>query len=220
VSAASSLKPALAEYGRAFDGAEVRLSFAGSDVLAAQVRAGARPDVLAAANSKLPAELHAGGLVERPVRFAANRLVVAVPAADGRVRRFEDLARDGVRIATGSPSVPVGAYASEALARLPAATRRAIEANVRDREPDAAGVIGKVAQGAVDAGFVYVTDVRALGGRLRAIELPPGAAPPIAYAAAVVRGAEHPEDARRFVRGLASGAGARALREAGFEPPP
>ena len=39
----------------------------------------------------------------------------------------------------------------------------AILANVRSNEPDVAGVVGKVAQGAVDAGFVYVTDIRAGG---------------------------------------------------------
>jgi molybdate transport system substrate-binding protein len=37
---------------------------------------------------------------------------------------------------------------------------------------------------------------------------------------AVVRGAKHPEQARRFVAGLLDGAGAQALEDAGFEPPP
>ncbi len=40
------------------------------------------------------------------------------------------------------------------------------------------------------------------------------------YGAAVVDGAKEPEAARRFVDGLLSGAGAEALRKAGFEPPP
>ena len=35
-----------------------------------------------------------------------------------------------------------------------------------------AGVVGKLSQGAVDAGFVYITDVKAAGGKLTAIELP------------------------------------------------
>src|SRR2546423_14181215 len=61
VSAASSLKPPFTELG----GAE--FSFAGSDQLAAQIRAGAKPDVFAAANTKLPDALYADGLVEKPV---------------------------------------------------------------------------------------------------------------------------------------------------------
>src|SRR5215213_10949778 len=77
VSAATSLKTALTEYGNGFDDATVRASFAGSDELAAQIRQGVTPDVFASANTKLPDELHSEGLVEQPVIFAGNRLVLA-----------------------------------------------------------------------------------------------------------------------------------------------
>jgi molybdate transport system substrate-binding protein len=85
VSAAASLKRALTSYGERFEGADVRLSFAGSDELAAQIRQGIKPDVFAAANTKLPDQLFAEGLVERPVRFATNELVLAVPAGSDTV---------------------------------------------------------------------------------------------------------------------------------------
>ena len=91
---------------------------------------------------------------------------------------------------------------------------------MRSEEPDVAGIVGKLAQGAVDAGFVYATDVAAAGGALRGIALPARLEPQVAYAAAVVRNAPHPAQARAFVAGLARGAGAQALRAAGFEPPP
>ena len=213
VSAASSLKSPFTEAGGWFDGAEVRFSFAGSDQLAAQVRAGARPDGFAAASEELPAALHREGLVERPVRFARNRLVVVLPADDGRVGQFDDLAEPGVRIAAGSPTVPVGAYARRALAELPAAQAKRIEANIESEEPDVAAVIGRVRSGAVDAGFAYWSEVRT-GTELRAIELhvPVEAV----YAAAVVRGSEHPEEARRFVRGLLTGRARQALVEDGY----
>ena len=201
VSAASSLKVALTEYS---EGRDVALSFAGSDQLAAQIRQGARPDVYAAANEELPRQLHAEGLVEKPVTFATNELVLAVPAGSSRVRALEDLDRDGVRIAIAAAGVPVGDYARKVLT---AAAKR----NVRSEEPDVAGVVGKVAQGAVDAGFVYATDVRASNGRLDAIPLPQ--APPVRYAAAVV---EPSAEAREFVAGLA---GAAELADAGFGRP-
>ena len=40
------------------------------------------------------------------------------------------------------------------------------------------------------------------------------------YAAAVVKGAKHPEQAKAFIDGLLTGAGRAALREAGFGSPP
>ena len=43
---------------------------------------------------------------------------------------------------------------------------------MRSEEPDVEGVVGKLTQGAVDAGFVYITDVRATDDKLQAIELP------------------------------------------------
>lgn len=218
VSAAASLKNAISDYGRAFDAATVRASFAGSDELAAQIRQGVKPDVFASANTKLPDELYAEGLVEKPVVFAANELVLAVPGGSS-VTRLEDLEKPGTTIAMGSGSAPVGAYTRKVLDRLPAAQRQAILANVRSNEPDVAGVVGKVAQGAVDAGFVYVTDVEATEGKLKAIDLPADLKPRVAYGAAVVKGAKHPEQARQFVDGLLRGAGREALDRAGFLPP-
>ncbi len=220
VSAAASLKRAFTRYGEHFEPARTRLSFAGSDELAAQIRQGVRPDVFAAANRELPDQLHAKGLIGAPTIFAANRLVLAVPASSSRVRSLEDLTRAGVTVATGSASVPVGRYTRKVLAGLPAGQAKAILSHVRSNEPDVAGVVGKLSQGAVDAGFVYVTDVAAAGGRLRTIELPAMLRPQVAYAVAVVTGARHAKQATAFVAGLLSGEGRRSLAAAGFEPPP
>jgi molybdate transport system substrate-binding protein len=202
VSAAASLKRAFTAYQP-----NARYSFAGSDQLAAQIRAGARPDVYAAADTELPQSLYRAGLVQRPVAFARNRLVLATRSPT--IRSLADAARRGVTIAMGSPTVPVGAYARRVLARVPEGRR--IMSNVRSEEPDVSGVVGKVEQGAVDAGFVYATDARTAA--LRAISLPNART---GYAVAIVRpGAE----AARFVRGLLSGDGRRALLQAGFLPP-
>ncbi len=220
VSAASSLTDAFEAYGDDAFGGDVRFSFAGSDDLAAQIRQGVKPDVYAAANTRLPDELHAEGLVGRPVVFAANSLVIAVPAGDDQVRGIADLAKPGTTIAIGAEEVPIGSYTREVISRLGTARERAILANVRSEEPDVKGIVGKLTQGAVDAGFVYVTDVTAAGEDLRAIPLPASLQPSVAYGAAVVDGAAHPAAARRFVAGLLRGAGAEQLRAAGFEPPP
>ena len=93
-------------------------------------------------------------------------------------------------------------------------------ANVATQEPDVAGIVGKLTQGAVDAGFTYVTDVDATRGQLKAIDLPGRLQPSATYAATVVNGSDHRAQAQAFVHGLLRGPGARALRQAGFGPPP
>jgi molybdate transport system substrate-binding protein len=220
VSAAASLKTAFTEYGKQLSDADARFSFAGSDELAAQIEQGVKPDLYAAASTKLPDELYEKGLVEKPTVFAGNELVLAVPADSDKVSSLEDLTRKGVNIAIGQEEVPVGSYTRTVLEKLPADQRDAILANVRSEEPDVAGITGKLTQGAVDAGFLYISDVRATDGKLKEITLPDDLQPQVAYGVAVVKGAKQPEAAQTFIDGLLDGAGAQALADAGFEPPP
>ena len=219
VSAASSLREAFTEYsGRFQNEAHTRVSFAGSDELAAQIRKGIRPDVFAAANTKLPDQLYSEGLVEKPVVFAGNRLVIATPL-DSDVKSVEDLAKPGVKVAIGSQGVPVGDYTRTVLDRLDPETRDGILKNVKTEEPDVKGIVGKVSQGAVDAGFVYVTDVVAAEGDLFRVDLPTELEPDVSYGIAIVKGAKNPENAKKFVDGLMSDEGAKILRDAGFTSP-
>jgi molybdate transport system substrate-binding protein len=220
VSAATSLKAAFTSYGERFTQADAQFSFAGSDELAAQIRSGAKPDVFASANTKLPDELFADGLVEKPQAFATTRLVLAVPAEDAKVSSLDDLTKKGTTIVIGAEDVPVGAYTRKLLDRLDERTEAGILANVRSNEPDVGGISAKLAQGAADAGFLYVTDVLATNGRLKAIDLPADTAPEVAYGVAIVKGAAHRKAAQAFVAGLLDGIGAGALKRAGFRPPP
>lgn len=220
VSAATSLKKAFTAYGEQFTSSTARFSFAGSDQLAAQIEQGVKPDVFASANTKLPDALFAKGLVERPVTFAGNRLVIAVPADSTKVRSIDDLEKKGVTIAAGSATVPIGSYTRKVLAGLPSAEEQAILGNVRSSEPDVGGVIGKVTEGAVDAGFVYVTDAQGAGDGVKAIELPASLSPKVAYGVAIVKGTAHRAQAQAFIDGLVSGDGQQDLISAGFEPAP
>jgi molybdate transport system substrate-binding protein len=218
VSAAASLDTAFHDYVDAA-GIEAKMSFAGSDELAAQIRQGVKPDVYAAANTTLPDELHRAGLVGPPTVFATNTLVLAVPE-DSQIHSLDDLTKPGTTIVMGDPTVPVGSYTREVLDRLPAEQSKAIFDNVRSEEPDVSSISGKLTQGAADAGFLYITDVIATDGQLKAIQLPADLRPNVAYGAALVTGANNPDGARKFIRGLLSGDGATALKEAGFKPPP
>jgi molybdate transport system substrate-binding protein len=216
VFAAASLQTAFENYAGQFHQATVHYSFAGSDALAAQIEQGLRPDIFASANAALPERLYAKGLVQHPQVFTANTLVLAVPAASRSIASLADIERPGVTLAIGEPEVPIGAYTRKLLSRMPASARQKVLANVADGEPDVSGIVGKLAEGAVDAGFLYITDVRAAGGRLRAIPLPASLQPRVSYAVALVKGAGHPAEAQRFIAGLLAGSGRRDLIAAGF----
>jgi molybdate transport system substrate-binding protein len=215
VSAASSMTEALTDCAENYPDADLKLQFAGSDELAAQIRQGVKPDVFAAANTRLPDELHAEGLLSKPVVFATNEFVLAVPE-DSAIAGVKDLTAEDVQIAIGSEAVPIGEYTRESLAKLPPAQEKGILANVRSNEPDVKGIVGKLTQGAADAGFVYVTDVNATDGALKALTLPAKLEPNATYGAGVVDGAKEPKAAQAFVDGLLDGECAGALQDAGF----
>jgi molybdate transport system substrate-binding protein len=219
VSAASSMQEALTACAGDFPDADVKLQFAGSDELAAQIRQGAPVDVFAAASTKLPDALAQEGKLETPVEFVSNRLVLAVPSGDGKVASLDDLEQPGVKLVIGAEGVPVGDYTRGVLEQLGGERSAAIMANVRSNEPDVKGIVGKLTQGAADAGFVYVTDVRATGGKLKAIALPGDLDATATYAAGVVKAAREPEAAEAFVDGLLAGGCHDALLAAGFTEP-
>jgi len=222
VSAASSMSEALEACAPEFEDAEdadVRLSFAGSDELAAQIRQGARVDVYAAANTSLPEELYGEDLLSEPVEFATNEFVLAVPA-DSEIESAGDVAQPGIKVVVGSESVPIGSYTRESLAKLPPDQEQAILGNVVSNEPDVKGIVGKLSQGAGDAGFVYVTDVNATGSDLKAIDLPDDLEPDVTYGAGVPTEAREPDLGQEFLAGLTLGPCATALEEAGFGPSP
>jgi molybdate transport system substrate-binding protein len=221
VSAAASLQTAFTQYGKVFPDANVRFSFAGSDTLAAQIIAGVRPDVYAAANTTLPDRLYAvNNLVGEPLRFASNELVLATRKGNTKIKSLKDIEKPGVKLAIGTSTVPVGNYTITTLAKLAPRDRKAIMANVRSQEPDVTGIVGKLTQGAVDAGFLYITDVHATNGALQAIHLPDALQPVVQYGITIVKGTKHPDQAKAFILGLLSGAGRDALDSQGFGLPP
>lgn len=212
VFAASSLRDVLTHVD---DGP--RYTFAGSDELAAQIRDGAGADLFLSASERVAGELRATGAVREPVVFASNRLVVAVPRDNpGGVESLDDLARPGLKLVLAGDGVPAGEYARRLLA---AADLDAAHDNVVSLEQDVKGVLGKVALGEADAGIVYATDVRAAGDDVRALAVAPELQPEIGYYAAVVADGDTAA-AERYLERLLGEAGARALRGAGFLPPP
>jgi molybdate transport system substrate-binding protein len=190
-------------------------SFAGSNQLAQQIRLGAPFDVFLSASPIYTQALFRDGLVRKPVGFASNSLVVVVPRSNpAHIRTVYDLARrPKLRLVVAGPAVPIGLYTREVLRRL--GLLRVLKKTV-SLEPDVKGIVGKVALGQADAGFVYATDVAPVKSRVRAVGLPRKAQPTVRYELAIAARPTDLEAAQEFVIAVLGPDGRRALRAAGF----
>jgi molybdate transport system substrate-binding protein len=192
-------------------------NFAGSDDLATQIKENAPADVYAAASPKYPEELFKAGLVEKPQVFATNRLVLIVPTSNpAGIESVADLGRKGVKLVIGAEGVPIGDYTRKVLENMGATN---VLTNVVSQEDDVKGVVGKVALGEADAGFVYVTDVKPVADKVTAIELPAAAQAEVKYEIAAVKDAPHRDAAHAFVDQVLGSEGQAKLAAAGFGPP-
>ena len=221
VFAAVSLRDALAEIGADFAVAtphHARFNFAGSNLLALQIQAGARADCFISADEAQMDSLVARGLIHQATRrsLLSNRLVI-VTAADGALQLNSAAGLDNdrvTRIAIAEPaSVPAGRYAKAYLERSGLWTRLAPRMlpteNVR-------AALAAVAAGNADAAFVYRTDV-VTSERVRiACEVPAEASAGISYSMAALREGRSPVAADVFLAWLASSAAAAVFTRHGF----
>ena len=215
VYAAASLSEAFedlaAEYEAANPDADVRLNFAGSARLAAQISAGARADVFASADAATMSRVVAEGRTATPpVLFARNRLALVVPAGNpGGVAGLADLSDDRLVLAVCAPEVPCGVLAQAVLAD------GGIDADADTAETSVRAVLTKVSLGEADAGLVYATDVAAGGDKVAAVALGPQTRFNVYPVAAVSDRAV----AAHFVDFVLGPDGRRILRRHGFAAP-
>jgi molybdate transport system substrate-binding protein len=190
-------------------------SFAGSNTLANQIRNGAPADVFASSNPEIPQSLYRDGLVQKPVSFTRNKLVVVVPRSNpAGITNVYDLAKPGVKVDVAAPSVPAGSYTAQILRQMGLTAK--IGANIVSQETDVRTLLAKVALGQADAGFVYATDARAAGKDVIVIKVPAWAQPKVIYQIAVVSSSPHRAEAQAFVKRVLSKAGQAKLISFGF----
>lgn len=219
VFAAASLREAFTEIGRRFTeehpSVTVRVNFAGSSDLVAQIQQGAPADVLATADETTMAKAVAAGHVNgMPQAFATNTLTIAVPQGNPEgIRGFADLARDGLQVVVCAPQVPCGA----ATARVEQKT--GVDLSPVSEELSVADVLGKVANGQADAGVVYTTDLKASRGRVSGVAIPAADNVVNTYPIAVLNGSAAPDPARQFRAWVLSRNGRAVLVAAGFGSP-
>ncbi len=203
VYAASSLRSALPEL---LPGATY--NFGGSNQLRAQIEQGGPADVFIAASPKDPAALAKAGRCDTPVAVATNELVVVVPGEGPRLT-LAQLKRGGHRIAVGAEGVPIGDYTRKLLQTADATA--VLERNTVSSETSVASITAKVRVGSADAGFVYVTDAKAVGDDVRSVRLPRAVQPTVRYEACAVKPA-----GAAYVRDLRTPALQRRLVALGF----
>jgi molybdate transport system substrate-binding protein len=209
VFAAASLTNAFTAEAAAYrkkSGTTVRLSFAGSQELVAQLNQGAPADVVATADTATLQKLTAAPSAS-PSIFARNRLVIAVPPGNPKhLSGPRDLARKDLVVVLAGPTVPAGKYAAQALAATGVTVHpKSLEDNVR-------GVLTKIELGEADAGIVYVTDAKAAGAKVATVPLP--TSPVASYPAVALH-----SEGRGFVDFLLTVDGQAILAGFGFLPP-
>jgi molybdate transport system substrate-binding protein len=193
-------------------------TFGGSGALATEIEQGAPADVYAAASPKQPAALLARGLIEKPVEFATNTLVLIVPKSNpAHIESASDITRPGVKLVICNAGVPCGDYARAAFKNLGITT--AAMKNVVSQTTDVTQTVADVGTGQADAGFVYITDAKAAAGKVAVVHLPARARPESKDFIAVVKASKNQAAASAFVAAVLSSAGQAKLRAAGFGSP-
>jgi molybdate transport system substrate-binding protein len=86
-------------------------------------------------------------------------------------------------------------------------------------QPDVKSVLTQVETGNVDAGMVYVTDVKAAGSKVKGVTIPASDNATTLYPIATISSSKHKSIAQAFVSSVLSPTGQQVLATAGFEKP-
>lgn len=212
VFAAASMKTALDEIAarhEAATGDRVTLSYAGSNALAMQIRAGAPADIYISAAPRWMAAVADAGAVAEQVDLVGNTLVLiahAPGAGDGApaLRDLPVLLAGGHLAMAMVDAVPAGIYGKQALTRLGLWDQVAADVAQAD---NVRAALRLVALGEAPYGVVYASDAAVEPGVHVVGRFPPDSHDPIVYPAALLNGAG--PGARAFFDTL-QGAGAAA----------
>jgi molybdate transport system substrate-binding protein len=218
VFAASSLKETFTQLGKQFEtanpGDTVKFSFGASSTLATQITSGAPADVFASAAPKNMQTVVSAGDASSPQDFAKNTDEVAVPPSNpAKVTSVNDLAKSSVKVALCQPQVPCGVVAAEVFKNT------GITVKPATLQPDVKSVLTQVELGNVDAGVVYVTDVKAAGAKVTGVPISASDNASTTYPIATISNSKNQSIAQAFVAYVLSPAGQAVLSAAGFQGP-
>lgn len=215
VYAASSLTEAFDTLKHRFEnahpGAHVTISYGASSDLATQIDNGAPADVFASASTTNMQQVKTAA---HPTNFVTNTLEIATPPSNpAHLGSVRDLAKPGVKVAVCDPAVPCGVVAQQVF------DNAEITVHAAAREADVKSTLAAVESGEVDAGMVYVTDVRAAGDQVHGVPIPAGLNASTEYPIAPLTTSQNPALAQAFVDSVLSPAGTKVLTADGFSSP-
>ncbi|MEO7070046.1 MAG: molybdate ABC transporter substrate-binding protein [Nostocoides sp.] len=218
VFAAASLQEGFNTLGVQFEaahpGTKVVFNFGPSSGLATSIVSGAPADVFASASQKNMGQVTAAKLATGPTAFVRNVMEIAVPAANpAKIASVNDLARARVKVAICQPQVPCGAGAATVFANAKITVEPVSE------EVDVKSVLTKVSLGEVDAGVVYLTDVKSAGDKVKGIVIPAEVNASTTYPIVTLTGAPNAAAAAAFTAYVLSADGAAVLTADGFANP-
>jgi molybdate transport system substrate-binding protein len=231
VFAASSLTDAFQDMAAAFQQAnpttKLTFNFGASTQLATQLGQGARADVFASADQiQMDNAKKADAIAGQDRVFARNRLVVITPKDNPKqIAAVADLARDGVKLVTAQPSVPIGQYTAQMLDKAAADLaygadfKTKVESNIVSREDNVRQVVSKVQLGEADAAVVYSTDATPqVREQLQILQVPDPLQTLATYPIAVAKGSNS-AGGEAFVTYVLGTNGQATLARWGFLPP-
>ncbi|HZC69093.1 MAG TPA: molybdate ABC transporter substrate-binding protein [Jatrophihabitans sp.] len=216
VDAASSLTEAFdtlkSQFEAAHPGTTIKITYGASSDLSTQISQGAPVDVFASASTTNMDDL--GDQAVHPTNFVVNTLEIAVPPGNpAGIQSVEDLAKSDVKVAVCDPAVPCGVVAAQVF------DNAGITVHPKASLADVKSTLAAVESGEVDAGIVYVTDVRAAGNQVEGVEIPSDVNATTTYPIAVLKDAPNPVLAQAWVDYVLSAAGRKVLTADGFGRP-
>lgn len=218
VFAAASLQDSFTTLKKQFEaahpGVTVTLNLGASSALAQSIAAGSPADVFASASQTNMDQVVAAKAATTSTPFAKNVMEIAVPPANpGGVSGLADLAKPGLKVALCQAQVPCGSVAATVLKKAQ------LTVTPVSQEADVKSVLTKVQLGEVDAGVVYVTDVRAAGDKVRGIAIPADVNASTTYPIATLTSAANAAAAAAFTAYVLSADGRQVLTAGGFAAP-
>lgn len=216
VFAASSLTESFTEikkiYEKSNDNIKINFNFAGSQALKTSLENGEKADIFLSANLKYMDDLKAQGFMKDYKVFLKNKLIlVRDKNCTVSVKELKDLSYEGISLAVGDKSVPVGDYWEKALSigvkegTISTEEKAKIDANIKSRELNVKDVLSKVLLGEVDFGVVYRSDItKGNEDKLEDIELTVFAKCDAEYPVAILKASEEKPEVKKFYNFLIS----------------